>query len=429
MVSERRTLWSYRRWILAGLLLRVAAMPVAYHGDLYSVYWRAHLLAYHGRLPEHNQLLSHLIHAAVLTAYRPFWPDLQDVWVHPFDYEDSAVRFLRQPGFSLLLVLLKLPYLLFEAGCLVLLYRLVAGRAGEKTAIAFWSLNPVLLFSVYVYGRYETIPLFLVLLSLVLARGRRHVWAALVLSASMATRLYTVLLAPFYVVLLGDRWAERVKIFAALFLPVGVVLGLQAISTSSGQSFLANAELLSFLSMPHRVFLFAAKIPILKMDSIQLWPFFMTLLILAAQFGRSRGFEALWRYGLAAHLLLFSLVLFHPQWFAWVIPFLALLVVERRALVWLHVLQILCLSVYAFQFGWAMTTGLFTPVLGWTRAVTCPSPLDLLGRLGLGGVFVGFWRSVLTAANIWLMGESLIPAWRRPKGSTLDQPPSFSSNT
>jgi hypothetical protein len=393
-------------------------MPIAYHGDLYSVYWRAHLLACHGTLPEHNQLLSHVVHAGFLSVYRLLWPGLDRVWVHPFSYEDSAVPFSSTPGFHFLLVLLKLPYLFFDVGCVALLARLVAGRAREKAAVAFWAVNPVLLFSVYLYGRYETIPLFFVLWSLLLAQRRRPAWAVLVLSVSVATRLYTLLLMPFYLILLADGWRDRLRLFAVMLLPLGAILGVQALRAVSGRSFLVHSEVLSFLSMPHRGFLFAAKIPILQMDSIQLWPFLMAILMFAAHFCRWRGYPALWRFGLAAHLVLFSVVLFHPQWFAWTIPFLALLVVERRDTAWLHALQVIALAVYAFQFGWGMTTGLFTPVLGWQGATALPSPLALLERVGLGGVFVGFWRSTLTATNVWMIGQSLLPALRRNASSS-----------
>jgi hypothetical protein len=412
----------WRLWLLVGLLLRLAAMPMAYHGDLYSVYWRAHLLADHGSLPEHNQVLSHLIHAGVLTLYKPFWPGLQKVWVHPFSYEDSGVPFLGQPAFGLLLFLLKLPYLAFDVVCLALLARLLKGHARRTSALVFWALNPVLLYSVYLYGRYETIPIFFVLWSLLLAQRGRHGWSVAVLSASLAVRLYTALLIPFYLILLGRGWRQRLRLAGITLLPVGGVVAAQAIRATSGQSFLAHSELLSFLSMPHRVFLFAAKIPILQMDSIQLWPFLMTLLILAAQFWGSRGYDGLWRYGLASHLLLFSLVLFHPQWFAWTMPFLALLVAERRELVWLHMVQVVALAVYACQFGWEVTTGLFTPILGWQRAVAVSSPLDLLEQFGLGGVFVGFWRSVLTAVNVWVMGMVLAPGLRSRLGGSAPQP-------
>ncbi len=409
-------LWQFRRWLLAAMLLRVVAMPIAYHGDLYSVYWRAHLLAFHGILPEHNQVLSHLIHGGVLFVYRALWPGLGDVWIHPFSYGDSGVPFLSVSGFPLLLVLLKLPYLVFDIGCAILLMNLVMGRKGEKAAIGLWALNPVLLFSVYLYGRYETIPLFFVLWSLVMARRQRSIWAAVILSLSVATRLYTVLLAPFYILLLDSGWKRRLRLVLLMLVPLCVVLGIQALRAGSTQGFLIHSELLSFLSMPHRGFLFAAKIPILQMDSIQLWPFFMTLLVLAAGFCRRTGYAAVWRFGLAAHLLLFSLVLFHPQWFAWCIPFLALLAAERRGIVWLHGLQVVALAVYAFQFGWDVTVGLFTPVLGWSGAASLPTPLELLERMGLGGVFVGFWRSVLTAVNVWIIGEAVSPLLRRAHG-------------
>jgi hypothetical protein len=416
--SMVRGLWAHRRWLLIGLLLRAVAMPIAYHGDLYSVYWRAHLLACHGTLPEHNQLLSHIIHAGFLSVYRLFWPGLDKVWIHPFSYGDSAVPFLSTPGFHFLLVLLKLPYLLFDIGCVVALAGLVAGRVREKAAVAFWAVNPVLLFSVYLYGRYETIPLFFVLWSLLLAQRDRPGWAVLLLAVSVATRLYTLLLLPFYLLLLADGWRARLRLFGIVLIPLGVVLGVQGLRAASGRSFLVHSEVLSFLSMPHRGFLFAAKIPILQMDSIQLWPFLTAVLLFAAHFCRRRGYVAVWRFGLAAHLVLFSVVLFHPQWFAWAIPFLALLAAERGDTPWLHGLQVIALVVYASQFGWGMTTGLFTPVLGWQAAVALPSPLALLERAGLGGVFVGFWRSVLTATNIWIAGQALMPVLRTNTGSS-----------
>ncbi|MCU0610951.1 MAG: hypothetical protein MUE60_04070 [Candidatus Eisenbacteria bacterium] len=84
----------------AALLLRLVLMGVGFHGDLYAVYWRAHLLAYHGQPIEHNQALVHLVHAAWLGVLRLTGLIPHELWIHPFDDAAGWRMLARHPTWS-----------------------------------------------------------------------------------------------------------------------------------------------------------------------------------------------------------------------------------------------------------------------------------------------------------------------------------------
>lgn len=64
-------------------------------------------------------------------------------------------------------------------------------------------VNPISIFVVYIYGRFEVIPIFFILASLYYIKTHRFYLSLLMLGISAATRLYPLLLFIPAIILLG----------------------------------------------------------------------------------------------------------------------------------------------------------------------------------------------------------------------------------
>jgi len=391
-----------RTWVLlSALLLRIALMGAGFHGDLYSVYWRAHLLAYHGESIEHNQVIVHWVHAAWLALLRPTGLIPHEIWIHPFDYATGWRALAQHHWASGILVVLKLPYLAAELAALAVLLTLLP-LSRRRSVANYWLWNPLLLYGIHLYGRYESFPVLLLVLSFAALRRGRPVAGFVALVGVMLTRFYAALLVPLYWWLVPRARRERVVMTLWLLAPLAAILGAQLALASSLPAFRDSAELASLLTMPHRVYLFAAYVPLLQADVIYLFPLALFLIYLAALEARHPvGPNEFWRWSVAILYTMFAITYFHPQWLAWLVPLLALQRGVRRTVGILTLLMGIAMVCYTFQFDREASILLFAPLAPHSFE-TWPHPMEILDRLRLGGVMVGAFRTLLSAILLYL---------------------------
>lgn len=387
--------------LAAALLVRLALMGAGFHGDLYSVYWRSHLLAYHGRPIEHNQALVHLVHAAWLAVLRPTGAIPHEIWIHPFDDGEGWRTLARHPAAPRILLLLKLPYLAAELAALYVLLSLIP--PGRRRSVAtYWLWNPFLLYGVHLYGRYESFPVLMMVLCLAALRGKRPVWGFAALVGAVLTRFYAALLVPLYWWLVPRTGRQRWVMTLGWLVPLAAILAAQCAVSSSLPAFRDSAELASLLTMPHRVFLFAAYIPLLQADVIYVFPLILFLIYLAVfQARRPAGVNEIWRYSVAILYTMFATTYFHAQWLAWLVPLLAIQHSVRPKVGLLTAVMGIAMVCYTFQFDREASILLFAP-LSPGSFEAWPHPMELLDRLRLGGVMVGTLRTLLSAILLHL---------------------------
>ena len=387
--------------LLLALCVRVVLMGVGFHGDLYSIYWRAHQVAYHGEALEHNQLLAHAIHVVWLWILRVLGIVSHTLWVHPFDYGSGWRTLATHPNAWILLILLKLPYLIAELAALRMLLSMIDQERRHAVAL-FWLFNPLLLYGVHLYGRYESFPVLFVLLSLVAVQKNRNVWGLLALVGATLVRFYAALLIPLYLWLIPKNRHELLRLALAVIGPFVIILAFQMIMASSLISFRDSAELVSLLTMPHRTYLFSAYIPLLQADVIYLFPLGLCLLYLAVlHASRPASAEGLWRWGAMVMYWLFASTYFHPQWLVWIVPFLAIQLSARRSVYPLTWVMAFSMIFYTFQFDREVSVLLFAP-LAPNSFELWPHPMVYLDKLKVGGVLIGTLRTVLSAILIYL---------------------------
>ncbi len=401
-----------KRWLLLGLLLRLLFMPFAAHNDYLSEHWRAEQVAFHGVVyPMRLETLSHYIDALALrilaplipehgTLFRWLWAETQSFpGAGPLDY----AQFVEQPQANRALFLTKIPYLVFDLIAAWILLHLFADVSKAMRAFKYWLLNPVIIFAVYIFGRYEVYALVFVLLGMLLLQRGHPGWGAVMLGIAILTRTSTLLLVPIYAMAAARRWSDRLLLGILSLLPtVALILFLERV-LGWAPSFVSERQgsLVLMLLRP--------------LENLRLYPYVTgyVLTVMALHFGMQKT-SPLRRYavsGLFVYLLMLAFSHTSVAYYAWIMPFLVWMIGEDVSFGRYFVLQFA-----AWSFFWLVATdmGVFTPYLFspislhmWQVRPT-PFLLEKFASLGLERdqmIYIG--RSILAAVSLWMIAAAV----------------------
>lgn len=408
------------RWLLLGLLLRLLFMPFAAHNDYLSEHLRAERIAFDGVVyPTRLEPLSHYLDALTLRLFAPliperarlFWSPSAEQMSFPAAGIPEYVQFAAHPFVNRALFLTKIPYLIFDLIAAWLLLYLFANAEQALRAFKYWLLNPVIIYAVYIFGRYEVYALAAVLLGMLLLRRKHPNWGAISLGFAVLMRTSSLLLVPVYAMAAARKWPQRLQLAILALLPTAVsllvmekLLGWSPAFVSEGQ-----AGLVRILLAP--------------IQNIGRSPYVVgyVLTVMALHFGMNE-MSALRRFavsGLFVYLLMFIFTHHSPAYYAWIMPFLVWMIGEDadfgRYFLW---------QFAAWFFFWLMATdaGVFTPYLfsplsSYMRQLhPTETLLGKLAPLGLSRdpmIYVG--RSVLAAVSIWIAAAAIrrVITWTR----------------
>ena len=205
------------KWILIGLLIRFIFMPFACHADLLTNYnWAYLILRESTNLSLYTFDLAQLIQSLFLSIYQfilpleklLLWPQNTSVapisfWINEFAKNIMAYRAL---------FLLKIPYLIFDFASAFIILHLFREDKKGILAFKFWMVNPIGIFATYIFARYEIIPIFFILLSLLFAKRDRPYLSLFSLGLSSRTRMYPLLFLPFYIFTLGKDLKGKISL-------------------------------------------------------------------------------------------------------------------------------------------------------------------------------------------------------------------------
>ncbi len=386
-------------WLLIGVLIRFTFMPIALHFDLLSIYQRSALIAYEGDMGMGlGQIFAHYIHAFFLFIFKPLMPYLESAlpgrggsasWL-------GWASFATQPNVFRTLFLFKVPYLIFDLGCSFLFLFILQERKKGLAAFKFWMINPVVIFSAFIFSRYEPMVIFFILLSLYYAKNNLSAKALFSLGIAVIVRSYPLMLLPFFVIIIGRTFWQRLKLAFWGLLPLGIM-------TVTSRLFQGASEVGVWANMYHTSYLMGLRWSI-KISYDVIFVFFMgyTILFLYTYFRTNHSFAHLWKISLILLLFFFATCFFHPHYFMWLIPFLALQVVEDKRFIGLFAIQILGWIVYTFQWKEALAGYLFVP-LDYSYFTSLRSPFELIGQYYSAANFIGIFRSILSGVSFWMI--------------------------
>ncbi len=254
--------------------------------------------------------------------------------------------------FNINLLLLKLPYLIFDLSVGFILLKLFNFSKKGVWAFTIWMFNPINLYATYMMGQFDIIPAFFIILSVLLSSKGKLKFAALALGGGIAFKLSPIfLVVP--LIILGKDLREKFKLLLIAMVPYLITIFPYIFSRSFRSTALfANQSSKSLY----------AGIPVSGGESILLFPAFLLLFYLIIWSLRIKiNIARLFSIPL---LLFFIFTHYHPQWLIWIIPILIFELVSsefRDILPYLLILVTWFISL--FFFDPSLTVGIFAPVV------------------------------------------------------------------
>ncbi len=366
------TLWTI---VISGFVIRIILSLIGYHSDVQPFDLAGYVLSqgnplgfydYLPHLAQDNPILQ--VYPSNLFNYPPlvyfFLGSMSLIFTF---FTDQALHYnflfhvssvLGDPRINLHLLMLKMPYFIFDGLSLWLIYRLFETKKQKMLALLLWTFNPINLYAIYLVGQFDGIPTFFVLLSLWIiqrkttTRTKDLCLAALSLGVGAAFKIFPLFfLIP--LALLSNRWRDRLLVGG---IGVGVYFGpsLPFIFSKGFRStaLVANQTLKSLypqlpISGGESVFLFAA----------------VLLFVYWLYVYHSVQKNQLWQAFFLPMLLFFMFTHYHPQWLVWLTPFLLFDLVTNGLKHWLLVVSLLISFLGAVLFfDPGLSIGLFSAI-------------------------------------------------------------------
>lgn len=389
-----RTLY---KWLLIGLLIRFAFMPFAAHGDILSTYHRSYLILSGSTNPAFYTLVQ-LIQTAFLAFYQFILP-LDTLltwqqnslsvptphWLNIFVENNSVYRAL---------FLFKVPYLFFDIASAIVFLHMLDEKWKSLLAFKFWMINPIGIFAVYIFGRYETIPIFFILLSLYCAKKNRPYFSLFLLGIAIIERAYPLFFIPFYVLALGKDYKEKILLTftgLSLFILENVVSNICAPSYAKA---LTESQFVNYIlgmrfdiGYGQTVYIFITAYIVLLLYYTQL---------------PNKKFDNVWKFSLAALVLFYATSYFHPHYFAWFTPLIAIAISEYKNFLKIHAIQIICFIFYISYWQEALAGWLFASI-DPHFFINISSPAETINRFTSSFGLINIFRSVLSGTLIIML--------------------------
>jgi hypothetical protein len=310
-----------REILFIGIIIRLLLMPFFAHNDLKNTYIRAYAIGFYEEysLFRFTDVFAHAVEVVFLYIY--------DFIIGIDHFLPVELAREQNAWVNFNVFFMKIPYLLFDLLNVWLILKLAVKKFRIQT-LGFYFLNPLLIFAVYIFGRYETFPIFFVLLSLYLSKQKKQSLSALTFGTSLAARSSFLIITPIYAMLVGKNLIQKICLSVLSIMPYGTVLAFKQITkrtreltwltTGQHQNFIFgfNFEVSPFVF----IYGFIAAYTVLLFYTYEKWGKVRTSL-------DHRSISIMFAVGFA---LFYTLSMFHPQYLAWIVPFAALSIDSKK---------------------------------------------------------------------------------------------------
>lgn len=342
--------------IVTGLILKIVLSLITFHPDI-------EVFSLAGKLIAAGHILNFYdfsVNSAVLN-----YPPAIYLYHGLFSYLFKLIDLSSFNQFNIDLLLLKIPYLIFDVLIGVVLYKLVDTKKAVLVLI-LWMFNPVNLYVTYMLGQFDIIPTFFIILAVYFVMKNKLEWAALAIGFGIAFKISPIFLA-IPIAVYNKSFLGRIK----LIILAGMPYFISIIPYFFSKSFRATA-----LFTDQNTKSLYASISISGAESILLFPAVLCFFYLIIWFfPRKLNINKLFLIPL---LLFFILTHYHPQWFIWITPLLILDLINSR---FKNILP-----VFLIFYGWLSSLFFFDPSLTI-------------------GIFSPIWPSLQTLSHYWYLAQ------------------------
>ncbi len=354
---------------ILGILLRLILMPWFAHGDIIAVHRRVETIICGNRsLLSYSAIGVHFMESLFAKIYSPF--------VNCSMLSGIQESYYNAPFINRMLFFFKLPYLLFEIGYWYLMWIFAKDKdiKWRKIFAYLLAFNPVVIFAVYIFGRFEAYNLFLSAAILYLFKKYENQKLDFK-KIFLLTILFAVLLlfrksyAIIFPALLLAFGFPKLKSLYAIFISIAGYFLFKLFNFVSGHGFDLTKEIDWLKTGTHTQYFFDAKIYLGNGRFIYLFFLVLGLVFLWWLFNRKKLLEL----GRVEVFSLFSFLLFmtyfttstfHPHYFSWVIPFLLVLIIKKKDKILLKSFYLIIpfYILYFLNWGPHITFGLLFPI-------------------------------------------------------------------
>jgi len=398
--EDKKSLLTLYRYFLIGLIIRLLFLPFFFQRDLLSTYQRAAETISTRNLGLDNlQFFTNMIHTANLFITRSIFPAVDRIFPALLDTDTwfSWVGLISSSDVYTILVLFKIPYLIFDIACMFLVLRLAYdGDIPSKLRMfKYWIFNPLVIFVSYIFARHDIIGLFVTMAALLLAKRDRKYWAVLVLAIGIALRFFPILILPLFILYLAKSKKDYI-----IFALIGVS-GLASIEALL-RIFAGKSVIIPLLKTQHFEYFLSSKLELIIHDKIFIFIVVYMLIILSFLHIKKKNFDLLICYGAIIYLSYIALCYFHPQYTLWTVPFLVIAFVRRKSLIYYHWIQFGLLLVILIYWGDLVTTFVLTPI-DHEYFIYMTGIIPFIERFYDSAKFVNLFRSIFSGISLWMV--------------------------
>ncbi len=383
-------------WLIVALVLRLVLSGAALHPDVRGHNLAGYLIAQKGQLFSFYDYLSRqpradpwvMLYRDDLFIYPPLAyivHGISNFLLYPLYPQELFLTLITDIGQTMgspdlprLLIFLKLPYLIADILCLIVLRQIVAQKH-KFLATLLWLFNPITIYASYMIGQFDIFIALFILLALLFSQSKNQWISAVFLGFAASFKPFPLFLMPF---LPGSKPKNII---------IGVVTYILLMSPYLGSVGYRQYALLA----PQTDKLIYAKVMVSGSQYLPL--FFLGLFILFwFNYFRPQIMNThVWFASVG--LLFYSLTHYHPQWFVWIAPALVLMFAEnsRTRLPQLGMLATYILIVLLFEPS--LNFGLFNIDFSLFAFISRFYPADQLASLA---------RAFFAASAFFAVGES-----------------------
>lgn len=366
--------------LIVSTLIKILLMPISTHSDLLTINMFPPLLfqekvidifEYIDRLDPHRGFsyyspFTYYFFAATAYIYYLVTPSVIE-WmaslrqVYLGGLTGQAVDFIRSagnPNIFLNLFMLKLPYAVADLLAVLILYKISKMRLINVWHVAVWATSPVILYTTYIFGQFDILVLFFILLGFILVRKRPYI-GFLILGLAGAFKIYPFLIIIPSAVIIGYNLKEKLKLLTISFLPF-IITDIPTL--------ISSPDLALFTFFPKNIFHYKTVLygwdkysPIIKYAA---FAFFYLAILSLAFFLKIRD---KWRFAIGLSLItfLFAVTLAgrtHFHYLIWEMPLLLLWFNKRpKFVVIITLVQTISFASYKLLAN-QLQLGLFAPL-------------------------------------------------------------------
>lgn len=310
-----------KKVFLLAILIRILIMPFFYHPDIKSQHFHFQFFSQGvfniydylaqnkstlGYKDTFNYLpLTYYTFGITQTISKPFLGNNFYQWIN-----DWGVTQNDYPNMVFFMLILKIPYLIFDLLIGFLLYKIYQ----NKKVLYFWLFNPISIYLIYILGNFDIIPTFLTLLAFYFIKNNKLLASYLSVGIAIALKIYPIMFLPFLFFYDKKNMFKNIKYAVFSLVPLFLSILPFLKQKSFYDSFFGSG--------------LTQKILEYKFAGLSIFPMIFILILVAYFFSKSK-----YKFEIAilqTFLIFIGLVNFHPQWIMWFFPFIIIFFINPK---------------------------------------------------------------------------------------------------